>query len=60
VEEGILAAQTACEADREVTPDDISSAIAFLQVTMNRADRKRTQKSGFEADFGSRIPMSRG
>ncbi len=55
----ILAAQTAYEANRNVTPDDISSAIALLQVSMNRADRKRTQKSGFEAEFGPRLPMSR-
>jgi SpoVK/Ycf46/Vps4 family AAA+-type ATPase len=55
----ILAAQTAYEANRNVIPDDISSAIALLQVGMNRADRKRTQKSGFEADFGSRVPVSR-
>jgi hypothetical protein len=55
----ILASQTAYEAGREVIHDDISSAIALLKASTNRADRKRTQKSGFEADSSNRLPLYR-
>ncbi len=44
----ILAGQTAFEAERDVTANDLTNAIQLLQATMNKADRKRTQKSGFD------------
>jgi hypothetical protein len=47
----ILAVQTAFEEKREIHATDFSSAIAMLQGAMNRADRKRTQKSGFESQL---------
>ena len=53
----ILAAQTAFEARREVLADDIVSAFTLLQTATDRADRRRTQKPGFEAD-SRKLPAS--
>jgi hypothetical protein len=44
----ILAGQTAFEEERDVTANDLTNAIQLLQATMNKADRKRMQKSGFD------------
>ena len=43
----ILAGQTAFEEERDVAADDVTHAIQLLQTTMNNADKKRMQKSGF-------------
>ena len=44
----ILAGQTAFEEERDVAADDLTNAIQLLQTTMNKADKKRMQKSGFD------------
>jgi len=44
----VLAGQTAFEEGRDVVAEDVIAAITLLSVAMNKADKKRTQRSGFD------------
>lgn len=50
----ILAGQRAFEEGRDVLAEDVTAAITQLQRSMDKADKRRTQKSGFDLQGSAR------